>query len=119
MDRSDLGFTFTSCSIASRTEPQILVVIECSSRRIQVVAGFSAKETHTTLIAKVPKSRPMQMICPMVTQTSSHGTKAGVNLLQSPTRISDAILALAGSGRELWADEHADDYVRRLREGWE
>ncbi|MGB2635175.1 MAG: hypothetical protein WAM58_14695 [Candidatus Acidiferrum sp.] len=31
----------------------------------------------------------------------------------------DAILALAGSGRELWADEHADDYVRRLREGWE
>jgi hypothetical protein len=31
----------------------------------------------------------------------------------------DAILALAGSGKELWADEHADDYVRRLREGWE
>jgi hypothetical protein len=31
----------------------------------------------------------------------------------------DALLALAGSGRELWADEPADDYVRRLREGWE
>ena len=31
----------------------------------------------------------------------------------------DGILALAGSGKELWADEHADDYVRRLREGWE
>lgn len=32
---------------------------------------------------------------------------------------SDPLLALAGSGRRLWSDEHADDYVRRLREGWE
>ncbi len=32
---------------------------------------------------------------------------------------ADALLALRGSGRELWADEHADQYVRRLREGWE
>lgn len=31
----------------------------------------------------------------------------------------DALLALRGSGKHLWADEHADDYVRRLREGWE
>jgi 5'-phosphate synthase pdxT subunit len=28
----------------------------------------------------------------------------------------DPLLKLAGSGRELWADEHADEYVRRLRE---
>jgi hypothetical protein len=28
-------------------------------------------------------------------------------------------MALRGSGKNLWADEHADDYVRRLREGWE
>lgn len=33
--------------------------------------------------------------------------------------ITDPLLALRGSGRELWADEHADEYVRRLREGWE
>jgi hypothetical protein len=32
---------------------------------------------------------------------------------------ADPLLALRGSGRELWADEHADAYVRRLREGWE
>ena len=32
---------------------------------------------------------------------------------------NDPLLALRGSGKELWADEHADDYVRRLREGWE
>jgi len=31
----------------------------------------------------------------------------------------DALLALQGSGRDLWADEHADEYVNRLREGWE
>jgi hypothetical protein len=32
---------------------------------------------------------------------------------------NDPLLALRGSGKHLWADEHADEYVRRLREGWE
>ena len=32
---------------------------------------------------------------------------------------ADPLLALRGSGKELWADEHADEYIRRLREGWE
>jgi hypothetical protein len=32
---------------------------------------------------------------------------------------NDPLLALRGSGKELWADEHADEYVRRLRDGWE
>ena len=31
---------------------------------------------------------------------------------------SDPLLQLAGSGKELWANEHADEYVRRLREEW-
>ncbi len=31
----------------------------------------------------------------------------------------DPLLALRGSGKNLWGDEHADNYVRRLREGWE
>src|SRR5208282_2590026 len=31
----------------------------------------------------------------------------------------DPLLSLRGSGKHLWAEEHADDYVRRLREGWE
>jgi hypothetical protein len=30
----------------------------------------------------------------------------------------DPLLALRGSGKNLWADEHADEYIRRLREGW-
>jgi hypothetical protein len=25
---------------------------------------------------------------------------------------------LYGDGKDLWADEHADEYVRRIREGW-
>ncbi|HEV3036292.1 MAG TPA: hypothetical protein VHA33_00635 [Candidatus Angelobacter sp.] len=32
---------------------------------------------------------------------------------------SDPLLSLRGSGKHLWANEHADEYVRRLREGWE
>jgi hypothetical protein len=32
---------------------------------------------------------------------------------------NDPILRLRGSGKELWADEHADEYIKRLREGWE
>jgi hypothetical protein len=32
---------------------------------------------------------------------------------------NDPLLQAQGSGKHLWADEHADEYVRRLREGWE
>jgi hypothetical protein len=31
---------------------------------------------------------------------------------------TDPLLLLRGSGMQIWAQEHADDYVRRLREGW-
>jgi hypothetical protein len=31
----------------------------------------------------------------------------------------DPLLSLRGSGKHLWADEHSDDCVRRLREGWD
>jgi hypothetical protein len=30
----------------------------------------------------------------------------------------DPLLSLRGSGRTLWANEHGDAYVTRLREGW-
>jgi len=42
--------------------------------------------------------------------SGSHGERAG---------RSDPLLALYGSGKKLWADEHADEYVARLRAGWE
>jgi 5'-phosphate synthase pdxT subunit len=31
----------------------------------------------------------------------------------------DPLLGLAGSGKDLWSTERTDEYVRRLREGWE
>jgi len=31
----------------------------------------------------------------------------------------EPLLKLYGDGKDLWADEHADEYVRRLREGWD
>jgi hypothetical protein len=41
------------------------------------------------------------------------------SLATSNSSKEDPLLALRGSGKHLWADEHGDDYVRRLREGWE
>jgi hypothetical protein len=52
-----------------------------------------------------------------------------LRLLRSPHRLrfvgatrtvlpKDPLLRLRGSARQLWAEEHADDYVRRLRDGW-
>lgn len=36
------------------------------------------------------------------------------------TRIkNDPLLALRGDGKDLWADEPGDEYVRRIRGGWE
>ena len=34
-------------------------------------------------------------------------------------RQSDPLLVLYGSGKEVWSDEHGDEYVVRLRAGWE
>ncbi|HEX3986442.1 MAG TPA: hypothetical protein VHX13_07515 [Acidobacteriaceae bacterium] len=34
-------------------------------------------------------------------------------------REFDPLLALRGSGRDLWANQHADEFVKSLREGWE
>lgn len=31
---------------------------------------------------------------------------------------ADPLLSLVGSGQQLWADEPANEYVNRLREGW-
>ena len=36
-----------------------------------------------------------------------------------PRTSQDPILALRGLGKGLWADETADDYVRRLRSAWQ
>ena len=40
-------------------------------------------------------------------------------LASNGDKPEDPLLALYGSGKDLWEDEPADEYVRRLREGWE
>jgi hypothetical protein len=48
------------------------------------------------------------------------GAYARVEKTETSKNIkNDPLLSLKGSGRELWRDEHADEYVRRLREGWD
>jgi hypothetical protein len=39
--------------------------------------------------------------------------------LGTPKATIDPLLRLRGSGREIWKHEHADEFVRNLREGWE
>jgi hypothetical protein len=41
------------------------------------------------------------------------------SVLATRAKETDPLLSLRGSGKRVWADEHADEYVRRLREGWE
>ncbi len=36
-----------------------------------------------------------------------------------PANVFDELLALRGSGKEIWADEHADEYIARLRSDWD
>jgi hypothetical protein len=49
-----------------------------------------------------------------------HGARAHVEKTEISNNIkNDPLLSLKGSGRELWRDEHPDEYVRRLREGWD
>jgi len=35
-----------------------------------------------------------------------------------PQTSNDPLLRLAGSGKHVWADEPADEYVNRLRDDW-
>ena len=47
----------------------------------------------------------------------SGGSSSGS--LGPPKTVADPLLRLKGSGREIWKHEHADEFIRRLREGWE
>jgi hypothetical protein len=47
-------------------------------------------------------------------RTSSSSVSSG-----SPPLSEDPLLALRGSGKDIWKGEHADEFVRRMREGWQ
>jgi hypothetical protein len=38
---------------------------------------------------------------------------------EQPVKSLDPLLALWGSGKHIWADEHADEYVANLRKDWD
>ena len=48
--------------------------------------------------------------------STAHSSRRGGGT--SPSAL-DPLLRLRGSGREIWKHEHADEFVRNLREGWE
>jgi len=50
--------------------------------------------------------------------TSARCSQLAYNLLVA-NESPDPLLALYGSGKDLWADEDVDEYVRRIREGWD
>ncbi len=47
------------------------------------------------------------------------GRKVADEDLAAKAPQPDPLLELVGSGTQLWSEEHADDYVRRLRVRWE
>ena len=44
---------------------------------------------------------------------------ASLGSSRSQKSAADPLLRLRGSGREIWKHEHADEFVRKLREGWQ
>ena len=75
-------------------------------------------ETATILNAKAARLPPRRTGFLCVMPTSLIGTRIGAGPRERAIE-SDPLLALYGSGKKLWADEHADEYVARLRAGWE
>jgi antitoxin HicB len=71
-----------------------------------------AKDALSAYIASLRHKDPMPTEDKLV---ASLGLEYAINNSSN----EDPLLSLRGSGKNLWADEHADDYVRRLREGWE
>jgi hypothetical protein len=47
---------------------------------------------------------------------ATNATRSGSGDARETT---DPLLRLRGSGREIWKHEHADEFVRNLRKGWE
>jgi hypothetical protein len=50
--------------------------------------------------------------------TDLSSTAAGAGATGRSERAARSLLDLRGLGREIWAGESADAYVRRLREEW-
>jgi len=100
-----------------------------TARRTQAVTGCSSKPLRAAAVCFVPETIMIPRAGAKVAPAREDIPSEYAALLDwyrdwSQDSVEDKIkhdplLALRGSGKELWADEHADEYVRRLREGWE
>jgi hypothetical protein len=61
---------------------------------------------------------PLPGVGPCTTAQSRLAMQYLRDCLSTGREKNDPLLALRGSGKELWAGEHTDEYVRRLRGGW-
>jgi hypothetical protein len=104
----------TSFNIVWQTGVPIPAAIACSWKLALAGGVFSALGMRT-----IPREKAARLLRkPMLYRTVTPACSSGQTLARSEAN-QDGILDLRGSGKELWADEHADDYVRRLREVWE
>ena len=83
-------------------------------RRRLLLAGDDVHPERTGVIFPEADSLPPQYR-ELVTWAKQRYEKSGAK----NARWLDSILSMAGMGKELWKGENPDEYVRRLREGWE
>jgi mismatch-specific thymine-DNA glycosylase len=83
----------------------------------KAVYGFN-KDLEYDFGAKV-FAFPLPGVGPCTTAQIRRSMQDLRDCLKACRKKNDPLLALRASGKELWADEHADEYVKRLREGWE
>jgi hypothetical protein len=90
---------------------RMLVEVEGGERRLYK-PGDICKPGRTGKIAPNPEAVPAKYR-PLLDWYNEWSRK------RSTARSIDPLLKLIGSGKDIWKDEHADEYVRRLREDWE
>jgi hypothetical protein len=81
-------------------------------RRRLLLAGDDVHPQRKGII--FPESLPPQF-AELLTWAKQRYRSGGAQ----PRRWLDGVFGMAGMGRELWKGEDPDEYVRRLRQGWE
>ena len=124
-ERGDRRRTATWCLRSRRSQHCVANraptpdAIACSTKRGPDIAACFVSATATIRNAKEARSPPERMRSLRATRISSSWYEDWSQSQGEKASESDPLLALYGSGKKLWADEHADEYVARLRAGWE
>ena len=87
-------------------------IIESMGRDVQVLANSEGRPVlvrqGNVLIATFHPE--------LTGDTTVHDYFLGMGKSERIIHANDPLLKLSGSGKEIWSSEHADEYVRRLRE---